>query len=471
MARRRSANATWSEESREGAVNNMFAAMRNRAQEELGSSVSIGSDDENKLVGLPLPSLALKYLFQSTVFPLSRILQITGEEGSAKSAFLYEIMRWHMVYGGGAALAENENKDSPELRKSIFRWDPSFLQRCVAAPTFSLEEWQAALTTFMAASRAWMDDPAGPGRTIPTCLGVDSIMATATNAEIAAVEKEGFAVRGFAIAANLIARYMRTMPKQIKDYPFTIVGTNHLKPATTAQGLPTTTTPGGKAVKFMETYEIEMKRAYGKHDIDLLDYSGLRLKLTARKNSLGPSRKSITAELLWWYHLDEATGDVKQQTVWDWNTATVEMILAFDTAPGKKSIYNRLREITGIQASSRGRKEAYSSVLGIPKADPQPYRVVGELLEQRLDLMPAIYHTLSIAQRVAFQPGVDYLVTREQAEQGTAQEVADLYAELGEPPPLNVAPPIVTGEEPVSVEEPPRPGDEEDNDVEVPDSE
>ena len=457
MARRRQANAEWSAENREGAVNNMFAAMRDTAQAELGANVSIGSDGEAGIVGLPLPALALKYLFQSTVLPLSRIVQITGEEGSAKSALLYEIMRWHMVYGGGAALMENENKDSPELRKSIFRWDPNFLSRCIATPTYTLEEWQAALTQLMATSRAWQDAPTGPGRTIPTCFGVDSIMATATKDEVAGVEKDGYASRGFAIAANLIARYMRTMPKQIQNYPFTIVGTNHLKPSTTAQGLPTASVPGGKAVKFMETYEIEMKRAPGKHDIDLLEYGGLRLRLTARKNSLGPSRKSITAELLWWYS-DDGTGALRQQTAWDWNTATIEMILAFETLSGKKTIYNRLKEITGIRATSRSRKEACSSVLGVPSTAPVPYRVLGGMLEERLDLMPDIYHALGIAERAAFQPGVDYLLAQENARAaGAADAVENLYNDIEELPVGGVG----DGTDDVIVEEPPQPGDDD----------
>jgi len=412
----------------------MFESMRDKAQLDLGSEISIGTEAEADLVGLPLPGLSLRYLFQSSTFPLSRIIQITGEEGSAKSAFLYEIFRWHMVYGGGAVLAENENKDSPELRSSILQWNAQWLQRMVVKSTYMMEGWQDVFTKFIDLARDQQDNADGPGRTVPICFGVDSLMATAPQAEIDAVRKEGHSMRGYALAANLIARYMRTMPERIAKYPFTMAGTNHLKPGTDMRGLPTAAIPGGKAVKFMESFEIEMKKAYGS-DIDKLEYGGLRLKLTARKNSLGPSRKSITAELLWWYE-DIGNGEFKQQTAWDWDTATVEMLLSFENAKGKKTIYNRLMEICGLKIASKSQRTAYSTILNIPKSDPQLYRVVGAAIEQRPDILTQLYQVLGITVRRPFQPGVDYqdllITAREEAQ----AEATDLYEDIESLPAL-----------------------------------
>ncbi len=429
MSRRATSQAAaWTGDQRDASLNGMFDAMRAEAQNELGNDISIGSEAEANLVGLPLPALCLRYLLQSSTFPLSRIAQITGEEGSAKSALLYEMFRWHMVYGGGAVLAENENKDSPELRQSILQWRPDWLSRLVTKPAYALEEWQDIFTTFITIARNQQDNAGGPGRTVPICFGVDSLMATAPQSEIEAVRKDGHASRGYALAANLIARYMRTMPERIKFYPFTIIGTNHLKPSTDMRGLPTSNVPGGKAVKFMETYEIEMKRAPG-HDIDKLEYGGLRVKLTARKNSLGPSRKSITAELLWWY-ADDGQGNFRQQTAWDWDTATVEMLLAFENAKGKKTIFNRLRDITGIRVASKSMRTAYSDVLGIPKSDPQLYRVVGSQLEQRPDLLTQVYQVLGITHRRPFQPGVDYRELLATAREEAQTATDDLYEDV-----------------------------------------
>lgn len=411
----------------------MFAAMRSTARQELGGDVSIGTEAEANLVGLPLPSLCLRYLFQSTVFPLSRIVQITGEEGSAKSALLYEIMRWHMIYGGGAILAENENKDSPELRQSLLQWNPIWLSRLIMKPTYSLEEWQDVFSTFVDLARDSQDAENGVGRTVPICFGVDSLMSTAPQAEIDQVRKEGHAARGYALAANLIARYMRTMPERIKAYPFTMIGTNHLKPATTPTGLPTSNIPGGKAVKFMETYEIEMKKAMN-HDIDLLEYGGLRIKFIAKKNSLGPSRKSITAELLWWYGPDATDGTWKQQTTWDWDTATIDLLASFEMSPGKKTVFNRLKEITGINIVSRSQRTAYSTILGVPKSAPVLYRQLGGMLEQRPDILTEVYQVLGITQRRPFVPGMDYREMQNQALAEVRARSAELYVDVAAMP-------------------------------------
>lgn len=428
MTRRaRSAGAAWTGDARDPSLNGMFSSIQREAQHKLGGEVSIGTEAEANLVGLPLPALCLRYLFQSTVFPLSRITQITGEEGSAKSAFAYEIMRWHMIYGGGAVLAENENKDSPELRQSLLQWRQDWFSRMITKPTYSLEEWQDVFTTFVDLAAKAQDAEGGAGRTVPICFVVDSLMATAPQSEIDAIKKDGHASRGFALAANLIARYMRTMPERIKFYPFTVVGTNHLKPGTDARGLPTSTTPGGKSVKFMETFEVEMKKALG-HDIDRLEYGGLRVKFVAKKNSLGPSRKSITAELLWWYENDEA-GNWRQRTSWDWDTASVDLILAFESAQGKKTIYNYLRDITGITVSSKSQRKAYSSVLGYSKNDPQDYRVIGGALENRPDLLSEVYKVLGIATRRGFQPGMDYRDMQQEALAEVRSRTESLYTD------------------------------------------
>ena len=261
MATRRRANNEWTGGNRDAALDGLFQSLRNEASRSLGrSDISIGLESEALLVGLPLPALCLRYLFQSTVFPLSRIIQITGQEGSCKSAFQFELMRWHHVYGGGSVFIENELKDSPELRWSMLQWNPVWLARHEFIQTYYLEEWQDALTKFVDVAKQQQDAEHGPGRTIPIMFSVDSLTATAPRELAKKIEEEGHATRSFALAANLISGYMRTMPGRIERYPFTVCGTNHLKPSTDFMGRPTSTVPGGKSIKFMETYEIEMER-------------------------------------------------------------------------------------------------------------------------------------------------------------------------------------------------------------------
>jgi RecA/RadA recombinase len=432
--RRRAGNQMWQGDSRDSHLDGLFSSMRDDLFARTGLRASIGTEAETLLVGLPLPALVLRYLFQSTTFPLSRITQITGEEGSAKSSFAYEMIRWHMTYGGGGVEAENELKDSPDMRNGIFAWNPTYLRRMEAVPTHYLEAWQDVLTHSMNIAKKQQDAPGGPGRTVPIVWLVDSLMSTSPLSEVQAVLKDGHAVRGFALAAQLIAKYMRTMPMQIQNYPFSIIGTNHLKPATDFMGRPTANIPGGKSVKFMETFEIEMHKQMSP-DIDRLDYGGLRLIIKCKKNSLGPSRKMITAELLWWKEaVPEAERDpngpaiqTRTRAVWDWDTATIDLLLSFGKTEGKKTIFNSLMAICDINVTSTTLKTCWSRALGIPEDSPVYYRQAGSMLDQRTDLLMQMYPILGITPRRPFQPGIDYRELLATAEAQAGEAARNLY--------------------------------------------
>ncbi len=434
MARqRRVATSNWNGAARDEELDGMFRTMAEEAGKKLErDDISLGNEADALVVGLPLPALCLRYLFQSTVFPLSRITQITGEEGSCKSALLYEIFRWHFCHGGGAVFHENEGKDSPELRDSILQYNQVWLRRLDITPTHSLEEWQAALTEFVKLASDYQTRQDGPGRTIPIAFGIDSLMATAPREEIEKIMKSGHATRNFALAAYLISQYMRTMPSQLKTFPFSIIGTNHLKPATDYMGRPTSNIPGGKSVKFMETYEIEMKRA-PTPDIDRLEYGGIKLKITMRKNSLGPSRKQIGAELLWWNSQDPVTRMIRQQTAWDWDTASIETLLSFnDAKAGKKSIYAEIMKILPLHNVNPSRREATCPLLGFDQATH--FRSIGAALESRPDLLMQMYPIMGITPRRVFQPGVDYRTIQAQAIEESERRAQNLYQHMDDLP-------------------------------------
>lgn len=375
--------------------------------DELGrSGVYRGDQAEDRYVGLPLPALCLRYLWQQTIFPLSRITQITGEEGSCKSAFLSEILRWHCTHGGGGYICENENKDNAEFRNSILEWNPIYLRRVNLIPTYCTEEWQEVVGTTMREMARRMDAPGGPGRTVPMFWGVDSLFGTATRGEIERQDKDGYASRGYAEAALLITRFTHAMPSRLKDYPFTLVGTNHVKPSTDWQGRPIRRVLGGKSVKFHESFEVEIQKAPNPH-IDLLDYGGLRLKLTMNKNSGGASDKCIGVDILWWNEVDE-NEQLRQRTLWDWDTASIRLLLSFEIAKGKKTIYNRLMDVCDLHVVNKQEQLVWSRALEIPEKSPVHFREAGAILETRPDLLVPIHHILGIKTRQVFQPGERY---------------------------------------------------------------
>lgn len=409
---------------REDSLDGMFVAMREAAADALGrNDLVIGSQADELQVGLPLPALCLRYLAQCDVFPLGRIWQLIGEEGTCKTALLDEILRWHMCFGGGGCIAETENKDAAELRSSILDYNQRWLNRLTIGPCNSLEEWQHFLTVNVNLARGVMDAPGGPGRTVPMMFGVDSLTSVDSQKEIDKTQKDGFASRGFGTIAMLISRFMRQgMARNFRGYPFSMVGTNHLKPSTDPMtGLPTENVPGGKAVPFMATYILSSKRI---GDIDLQDCGGVRLRMKMQKNSAGASRKSIEAEFLWWQQplaVPDNRGRVSiQRHGWDWHAASIEFLLKFEVTDGKKTLFKAISDIVDLKAK-RSTKTVSSEVLGLVDA---PYRAAGAALEARPDLLTRMYPLLGINIGVKFIPGMDYRNLEEQAKAAAAAKTA-----------------------------------------------
>lgn len=374
-------------------------------------------------VGIPFPALSLRYLFQMTALPLSRLLQIVGEEGSAKSALLTEVASWVLEYDGIYVYAENENKDTRNMRSSIFKWHPKKLANVIDLATDSLESWQTFIGNNIQFAKNIQLKKDGPGRTVPMIFGIDSLTGTAPEALLNDIEKDGFAKRTHPVMANLIAQWLRGSPRLLKDYPFLLVATNHLKPGTDARGLPTYSIPGGKGFKFMETFEIEMRKI---RDIDKMAAKGLRVRLKSLKNSAGPGRKTIEANLLWKIG-EDAEGNFRQFSAWDWHTASIEMLMKFDT---EAYMRNAIRDACGIQVASVSKCLAYSEKLGVPKDSPISFYAMSQLLEQHPDILKALYKILHITPCAHFVPGVCFMKQREAATKAVATDVSHRYAQM-----------------------------------------
>ena len=151
------------------------------------------AEDNDPLIGLPLPSLAARYLLQANIFPLSRFIQLRGEFSAGKSAFLIEIMRWFHVYGGGAIMIDTENKGSPTMMSGLFGHNQQYMARTKVTTAASVEEWQKKYMGFCQAIHKQIDAENAPDRVIPICIGVDSISAVEVDRRVEKVADEGHA--------------------------------------------------------------------------------------------------------------------------------------------------------------------------------------------------------------------------------------------------------------------------------------
>jgi hypothetical protein len=395
-----------------------------------------GKESEARLVGIQLPALSLRYLYQCNILPLSRVEQIVGTQESCKSAFLYEKYRWIRCNGGKSYHVEVESKDSDALRMSILNYDRPAVDLLIAE---SLEDWQKYLTYLLRsdsikAQLLGTKEKPGPGKTVPIGFGVDSLTSKASLEIQESMEKQGFAGRMHPIDALKISSYLKCMPQKLVGWPFWFGAINHLKPSG-GQGSPINYhVPGGYSVKFQETFETRMSRVT---DIDQVEEQGVQIKFVTQKNSLGPGRKMIMADFRWFFDKDG-----RQHSYWDWNSATIRLL----DEQLKGSLRTAALDIVDLHTTTKGGKRVWSKALDVPKDNPVPYAVAGALLEKRPDLLDGLHKLLGVRTYTVFKPGVDYstqlkdaavAIEREQGyepvyTEGEAQIAEEAHEELDE---------------------------------------
>jgi hypothetical protein len=126
------------------------------------------------------------------------------------------------------------------------------------------------------------------------------------------------------------------------------------------------------------------------------------------KNSLGPAGEVVMVDMCWRYETDPETGLLQQRTAWDWDKATIDLLM------GKKAqatIWGEINDIVDLHEASQGR--VWSKELGIPEAKPVKRRIAGAMLEARRDLVTALYPVLHVATRAKFKPGEDFAALME----------------------------------------------------------
>lgn len=402
----------WKGTNRSKKRDSYFRSIAESARSKFGhGGVMAGSDTNQMVLGIPMPSLALEWLIQQDVLPLGVILMLVGKWRTCKSALLYEIFRWFEKCNGGAILCEAETKFSNDLCQSIMQYEddecPIILNRCK-----SVEEWQRYLTYYMNEQKRRMIGTAnepGPGRTIPVCYAVDSLSGKSSEEKLEKLKKEGSTGRAFPVEALINTEFIRAISGELDNWPFSLILINHLKEKmNTETGESTRHTPGGAFVSFQESFEIETSIWKSKIDTTHFDGHGVRLK--CMKNSFGASERSIKTRMLWW---DEQIGVAengdpiyKQQTVWDWDWATITCL---STLPAKYT--QRLKEI-GFDLSVKSPTAdveclANCQAAGMAKDEYLPFQEVGRLIRENEELTNRIRNALGIKRRAVLEG--DYL--------------------------------------------------------------
>lgn len=384
----------------------VLKGLMDEAAKEFGDPDICTAGEAGRLVvGLRLPSFALEYMFQNTVLPLGRVIQLLGVEGTCKSGFACEIARWFIQkYGGVASLKEHESKYSPDWAMSIIGWDAG--DNFGHQPCDSVDAWQKMQLWTLNKIKKHMlgtEGNKGPGMVYPVLSIVDSIMGKATMDSQNRIDAAGSAGRDFPIEAQSITKYMRHIPQKIRQWPFVIVLVNHEKPHKDAQGKTVRDKAGGRGKEFQETFEISMSRV---KKLSTREYDGLALEMRLYKNSLGVTDRRIPITVRWWDepNPDDPQGPWRQKTVWDWHGATIELL--FKMMQSKTSDKTKVREVIDLQLLTG--KKVTSKRLGITKENPLDFYEAGLLLSENEQVLNDLRRVFGVKSRKEFEVGVDY---------------------------------------------------------------
>jgi len=412
---------------------------RNGEHPVITEVLKASAEDNDPLIGLPLPALSARYLLQANIFPLSRFTQLRGEFSSGKSAMLTEIMRWFHLYGGGAVMIDTENKGSPTMLSGIFGHNQQYIARTKVVTAASVEEWQKKYMGYCQAVHKQID---AADRAIPVCIGVDSISAVEVDRRVEKVADEGHAAAGHPYLARNLSDFMRTaLVPTLRHYPIAFVATNHLKEEINSMGFgpPKKYAPGGASLDYYPTLILDMSKASAKNIPGR--YDGQSVRIVATKNNLGAPGRKIVVNLLW-YNEVVAAKDVngndtfknQQFHFWDWHTATIRLLMELQAddkkpMPGMDpKLAGYIRQVCDLEYK-HGTKNAdvplvYSTALGISRSDAVPEVEASMMLESNAKVLGMLHGLLGVNEYSVCDPARKY---REQVmEELKKREMTDI---------------------------------------------
>jgi RecA/RadA recombinase len=400
---------------------------RNGEHPVITEVLKASAEDNDPLIGLPLPALSARYLLQANIFPLSRFTQLRGEFSAGKSAMLTEIMRWFHMYGGGAIMIDTENKGSPTMLAGIFGHNPQYMGRTKVVTAASVEEWQKKYMGFCQAIHKQIDDANAPDRAVPICIGIDSISAVEVDRRVEKVADEGHAAAGHPYLARNLSDFMRTaLVPTLRHYPIALVATNHLKEEINSSGFgpPKKYAPGGASLDYYPTLIIDMAKASSKNLV-IGRAEGQMVRLIATKNNLGAPGRRIVVNLMWYNDIVEGTDANGNKTYknqqyhyWDWHTATIRLLLDLQSSDKKPQpgtdpkLGGLIKQVCDLEYK-HGTKNAevplvYSTALGISKSDAVSEVEASMILESNPQVVGVLHGLLGVNEYPVCDPAKRY---------------------------------------------------------------
>lgn len=319
-------------------------------EDKFGEKNFMASDSEKFAMGIPFRHISQMFLFQANILPLSKVIGIAGKPASCKSSLGFHFIRMICDWAGYGHLLDTEaGKYSPLLIRSLVSDQHIDQGRMSMSVCKSTNNAQSVLLRY---TEGIMEQD--PAKSIPFGFVLDSLSGTTMEEVGDKINKDGFASKGFALDALSWTRFFKCYPHALLGWPIAFIFINHLKEKPPPAGMghlpPQQTTPGGDGQNFHSAVYIYVTLIKGdrKASRDVVGETlecpmeFRRLKLFTHKNSLATGKKVLFVNMCWYF--DE---NGKQQTYFDWESSTAELVESMQTDPNILSAPER-KELRSI---------------------------------------------------------------------------------------------------------------------------
>jgi len=235
-------------------------------------------------------------------YPVSRISEIIGLEGSGKSTLGFMILKQTLDSGGIAILIDTENAIEFSRLEilGLDAGDKRFLYKQLS----TLEEIYSYLDRII--NSIYEDIKNKPkGSRPPITIVIDSLAAASTKKEIESdIDSAEMAER-----ARINSKALRRLTVSLKDVNASLIFINQLrdKMNMTGFGGPEFVSPGGKAVKYHATHRLLVKNLGQIKDADK-NVLGNKLEIRTIKNKTAPPMQKTIVVLFYKTGYNEAAG-------------------------------------------------------------------------------------------------------------------------------------------------------------------
>ena len=389
----------------------LTAALKS-AETAIGKAgVYSAAEHDARQFGFHIPTFALRYLISHSVWPLQRVTSCAGPPKGHKSSFAYQLQRWVLDAGGMVTHVETENKAAIDIQKSIVgpRYmdpaSPDSVRMTYINPR-TLNEWIKVLNDQMTE----LEELCGVVKSdkvdkkdvmakplFPIMWNIDTLVGKGTEEDLGRVTETGESMgRGFGDAPLLINQFFQNT--RMLGWPLFLHITHQDKDDPKSGGK---RNAGGVSPEFFSSIFIRFSSgqtsSYGQSTkIDSRGVKGMNVRMKVHRSSIGPGDREIVVPFVWRMREEPVEGQkpkIVQDFMWDWNSATAELLL---NQPPSSPVRD-IMEVKGEMTKGVG-KVYWCKELGITAADPLKGDEFGAAFEANTELVAQVEALLAIKQ-------------------------------------------------------------------------